>query len=264
MPWTPASLRDALRRHGVRPRRSLGQSFLIDGNFLDALARDIAFDAQTDVIEIGTGPGNLTERLALRARHVWSFDVDGAILRVARELLAGWPNVTLAEADGAEFESRVPAGSYVMVSNLPYSDYRRLLTAMLGTRLPVRAWYLMLQRDVFDRLAAPVGSPRYGPLSVVVQGLFELRLLRKAGPALLHPRPRIESAFFRLTRRRAVPEAGLEKTWKRLEALFRGKRKKLGSAARAAGLALDPGLAGRRVQMLEPDALLDLLSGERR
>ncbi len=83
-----AALVALLRERGIRPRRALGQNFLLDANFLEALARDSGAGPSDGVIEIGCGPGNLTDRLAGRAGRVWAFEADPRLAALARELLS--------------------------------------------------------------------------------------------------------------------------------------------------------------------------------
>jgi 16S rRNA (adenine1518-N6/adenine1519-N6)-dimethyltransferase len=242
-----AALVALLRERGIRPRRALGQNFLLDGNFLEALARDSGAAPSDGVIEIGCGPGNLTDRLAERAGRVWAFEKDPRLAALARELLADRTNVTVLEADGAAFEAHVdPAACprWRVVSNLPYSDWKRLLLAALSARRPVESYTFMVQEDVYDRLRARPGTKRYGPLPALLQATCEIRYLRRAGKELYWPAPRVDSAVVEVRRKEVGLDYGaLER---RLRDLFAQRRKK----SRAAG--------GRRVEELSPAELLAL------
>ena len=243
--FTRADLAAKLAERGLRPKRALGQNFLVDPNFLEAIVRDAEIGPGDGVVEIGAGPGGLTDRLAERAARVWAFDVDPDILGVARELLSGRRNVSLIKADGADFERHVdPAGvaRLKVVANLPYGPWRRLVLRLLSTRLPIESYTLMLQRDVVDRLRAAPGTREYGPMAAIVQGTCEMTVLRKAPPAMFLPAPRVESTVFRLVRRRRI--ADLEGVEAKLRALFAGRRKKSAAAG------------GRRVEELSPAELL--------
>lgn len=242
---TRSELSALLKSRGIRLKRSLGQNFLVDANFLDAIVRDAGLCPDDRVIEIGTGAGTLTERLADVAARVWSFELDPVIHRLAAERLAGRSNVSLVLADGADFERHVtPEPPLKVVANLPYEPWKRLVLRLLSTELPVASYTLMLQKDVVDRLRAAPGTRDYGPMAAIVQATCELKPLRKAAPALFLPPPRVESALFRLIRRRR--EAGLEKAEEALRRLFAGRRKKSAAAG------------GRRVEELAPGELLDL------
>ncbi len=247
MNWTRRALLDLLRARGLRPKKALGQNFLVDANFLDALARDSGATKDDDVIEIGSGPGNLTDRLAERAGHVWAFELDPDVHALSRDLLAGRANVTLIHADGASFEEHVPAPSsrpLRVVSNLPYFDWQRLLLKLLSTKRPVASYTLMVQTDLYDRLRAAPGTREYGPMPALLQATCEIRRIRRAGKELFLPVPRVDSTVFELVRRKTLDFAAAEA---RLRELFSQRRKKSAAAG------------GRRIEQLSPDELLELL-----
>lgn len=244
---TRGELADLLRARGLRLKRSLGQNFLVDPNFAAAIVRDARLGPRDGVIEIGAGAGALTERLAEAVARVWAFEIDPAIHALAAERLADCRNLRLLQADGADFEAHVQAGEVEalhVVANLPYEPWKRLLLRLLSTRLPIASYTLMLQKDVVDRLRARPGTKAYGPMSAVVQGTCGLEVLRRASGSLFLPPAGVESAVFRLQRRRVIDD--LEGVEKRLQALFAGRRKKSALAG------------GRRVETLSPDELLAL------
>jgi len=245
--WTRRAVVDLLRQRGLRPKKALGQNFLVDANFLDALARDSGATKDEDVIEIGSGPGNLTDHLAERAAHVWAFELDADLHALSRELLAHRTNVTLIHADGAAFEKhvRAPGGrAFRVVSNLPYYDWQRLLLRLLSSRLPIVSYTLMVQTDLYERLRAKPGTKEYGPMPALLQATCDLRRLRRAGKELFLPVPRVDSTVFELVRRKTLDFEAAEA---RLRELFTQRRKK----SEAAG--------GRRIEQLTPPELLDLL-----
>lgn len=243
MNWTRTAVARLLEDRGIALKRSLGQNYLVDENFLEALARDADLGAGDTVVEIGSGLGNLTEHLASRAGRVIALEIDGAIHALSKELLGGRPNVTLVQGDGAEFTRHV-TGRIKIVSNLPYGDWMRILLAILAAPVEIASCTLMIQADVYDRLRAPVGSRDYGPMAALVRATCTLKRLRKAGKELFLPVPRVESTVFRLARPEPVPDAA--RLEERLRALF-AHRRKISAAA-----------GGRRVESLEPAELLTL------
>ncbi len=243
MDWTRTRVAALLRERGLELKRSLGQNYLVDANFLDALARDAGLEPGDQVVEIGSGLGNLTEKLAARAARVWAFEIDERIHALSRELLAGLPNVTLVQADGADFARHVE-GRLKIVSNLPYGDWQKIVLAILAAPQEIAGCTLMIQADVYDRLRAAPGTREYGPMPVLVQATATLRKLRRAGKELFLPAPRVESTVFRLERPAPVPDA--ERLEARLRELFAQRRKKSAAAG------------GRRVEELPPAELLAL------
>jgi len=243
MEWTRTRVSALLRERGITLKRSLGQNYLVDENFLEALARDAEAGPGDRIVEIGSGLGNLTGKLAARAERVWAFEIDGTILDLSRELAGGLPNVDFVHADGADFARHVD-GRIKIVSNLPYRDWQKILLAILAAPQEIASCTLMIQADVFDRLRAGPGTREYGPMAALVQATSTVRKLRRAGKDLFLPVPRVESTVFRLERPRPVPDA--ERVEARLRELFAQRRKKSAAAG------------GRRVEQLSPADLLAL------
>src|SRR5690242_17052980 len=121
MNWTRSAVTALLRERGISLKRSLGQNYLVDGNFLEALVRDAEVGAGDTVVEIGSGLGNLTAALAAKAGRVIAIEIDETIHALSRELVGGLPNVALVRGDGADFARHAPERIKI-VSNLPYGD----------------------------------------------------------------------------------------------------------------------------------------------
>lgn len=247
MDFTRTRVAALLRERGITLKRSLGQNYLVDANFLDALVRDAEIGPGDSVVEIGSGLGNLTERLAARADRVWAFEIDEAIHAISRELIGGLPNVTLLSADGADFASRVE-GPVKIVSNLPYGDWQKIVLAILAAPFEIPSCTLMIQSDVYDRIRAEPGTKEYGPMPALIQATSTVRKLRRAGKELFLPPPKVESTVFRLVRPSPVPDA--VRLEARLTELFAHRRKKSAVAG------------GRRVEQLPPAELLALARSE--
>ncbi len=248
MDFTRTRVAALLRERGISLKRSLGQNYLVDANFLDALVRDAEIGPEDAVVEIGSGLGNLTERIAARASRVWAFEIDEQIHALSKELLGERPNLTLLRADGAEFARHVEGSRIKIVSNLPYGDWQKILLAILAAPQEVASCTLMIQTDVFDRMRASPGTKEYGPMPALIQATSTLKKLRRAGKELFLPAPKVESTVFRLTRPRPVEDA--VRVESRLRELFAQRRKKSAAAG------------GRRVEQLAPPELLALARGE--
>lgn len=226
----------------VKTRRELGQNFLVDRNILDVIERLAELGAQDVVLEIGGGPGILSERIAARASHVHVVEVDTRIEPRLREVLAPFGNVTLHIADVLELPlgELEPAPNKV-VANLPYSI---AATAILRTieELPgVSGWVVMVQREVGERLAAVTGTPAYGISSVLAQLACEVRVLRPVGRMVFRPVPNVDSVLVGLRRIAAAPDPAVREL---VRDVFAHRRKAL-----ARSLALcrrsDPSLRER-------------------
>lgn len=243
MNWTRTAVTALLRERGISLKKSLGQNYLVDANFLEALVRDAGVGAADTVVEIGSGLGNLTSALAAKAGRVIAIELDDAIHALSRELIGGLPNVTLVHGNGADFARHAP-DRIKIVSNLPYGDWTPIVLAILAAPVAVESCTLMIQADVFDRIRATPGTREYGPMPALIQATCTLKKLRKAGKELFLPPPRVESTVFRLERPAPVADAAAVEA--RLRELFAQRRKKSAAAG------------GRRVETLTPLELLAL------
>jgi len=243
----PRDLPRLLRERGIHPKKFLGQNFLLDANFLDAIVRDAEIDSDDGVVEIGSGLGHLTDRLASKAGHVWAFEIDPELYELSGEFLGGRENLTLTNLDGAEFADHIDPGIYrrlKIVSNLPYSDYQRILIRLLACKHAIQSYTLMLQRDVYDKFRARAGTREFNPMAAVLQATSELRLLRRAKPGLFWPRPRVDSVLFQIVRGAVLPPADFARVAAKLREMFAHRRKKF--------------KGDRRVEEVPPEELLRL------
>lgn len=266
MTLTPTDVRDLLARHGLAPRKSDGQNFLVDPN---TVARIVAAAdlAPTDrVVEVGPGLGSMTTALADAVEHVTAIEVDAGLVGALREVLDGRDDVTILHADALALDlDDLPGHPDRLVSNLPYSVATSLLLeAFAGERL--RDAFVMVQREVGERWAARVGDPTYGSVSVRLALVADVTF----GPAIprtvFHPVPNVDSVMMRITRRPDALSAEERRSLRPVvDAAFRQRRKTLRNNLRrewgddgvdALGAAgIDPGL---RAQALDPTAFVAL------
>ena len=232
---TQPSLR-RMRQFGVRPKRDLGQNFLIDSNILGVIERAAGFDpTHPDVVlEIGGGLGVLSEHLAARAAHVHVVELDRALVPALEDALGAHPNTTLHVADALELDLRAlaPAPTKV-VANLPYGIAASAILRTIEELDGVTRWVAMIQREVGERFAAAPGSPAYGVPSVLAQLACDVRVHRSIARTVFHPVPNVDSVLVVLDRTGPAAPPALRAL---VRAAFAHRRKAL-----AGSLALAPG-----------------------
>lgn len=241
-----------LEAHGVRPRRRLGQSFLVAPGIAGRIVEAAGVTHEDLVVEVGPGTGALTEVLLARARHLLAIEVDSrlhALLvgRFGRPARATW---VLGDALTYPYQTEVPrlaAGRRALVvANLPYAVATPLLLRLLECGSLFDRLVLMLQREVADRITAGPGGKAYGPLTLAVQARAAARRLFTVPPAAFHPRPAVAStvlAFVPYTDPPVPPaeRPGLEAA---VRAAFGQRRKMLRQALGAAGTGIAPPRVG--------------------
>ena len=179
-----------------RAKRRLAQHFLSDRRILERIADALGATAADTVLEIGPGPGGLTEALAGRAGKLVAIEKDADLLPALRERV---PDATVVEADALEADWHAIAGSeFLVAGNIPYNITSPLIDKALAPPRPRRIVFLV-QKEVADRVGAAPGSEAYGALSVGVQAVARAERLFVVPAGAFHPRPKVDSAVLRLT-----------------------------------------------------------------
>lgn len=283
-PRTTTALRAALEAEGLKPRKGHGQCFLTDAQAVDAIVRDAGVTARDRVVEVGTGPGLLTHALAATGAEVVTFDIDAAIQALARRL-DDWPaRVTFVAGDvlagkhalapaflAALAAPAPPGGRRLLVSNLPYGAGTPILLGVLSVADPPDELTVMVQLEVAEKLLAGPEHSEYGAPSIVVGLKATGRILRRFGPQVFWPQPKVRSALLRLvpTRPGRLAPHEHEPFGAFVTALFSLRRKVLStslahvapsasSPAIARALAAAGARAGQRPQELAPAQMLAL------
>ena len=171
-----------MKAFGIRPKRDLGQNFLIDSNLLDVIARAAELGPDDVVLEVGGGLGVLSEYLAERVAHVHVVELDRSLEPALRDALDPHPNATLHLADAVKLDLAAldPAPTKV-VANLPYGVAATVILRTITDLPQVTTWVAMVQKEVGERFAARPGTLR-------------LRRAERARPARVRrpgPAPRI-------------------------------------------------------------------------
>jgi 16S rRNA (adenine1518-N6/adenine1519-N6)-dimethyltransferase len=237
-----------MKAFGIRPKRDLGQNFLIDSNILDVIARAAALAPDDVVLEVGGGLGVLSEHLAERVAHVHVVELDRGLEPALRDALDPHPNATLHLADAVKLDLTAldPAPTKV-VANLPYGVAATVILRTIADLPNVTTWVAMVQREVGERFAAQPGTPAYGVPSVLAQLACDVRVLRPVSRTVFHPVPNVDSVLVGLTRRGPAPEPALRAL---VQQGFAHRRKAL---ARSLALApqAPPGIRDRARAALE-------------
>jgi 16S rRNA (adenine1518-N6/adenine1519-N6)-dimethyltransferase len=226
-------LREAIRRHGLSARKSLGQNFLLDLNLTGRIARAAGPLDGVTVIEVGPGPGGLTRALlAEGARRVIAIERDERAIAALEEIAAHYPGrLTIVAGDALAFDATtmLDGGLTRIVANLPYNIATALLVSWLTVE-PWPPWYdrltLMFQREVAERIVAKPGSKTYGRLSVLAGWRAEAKILFDIAPSAFVPPPKVISSLVQLVPR-AAPRACDRGALERVTAAAFGQRRKM-------------------------------------
>lgn len=231
---TPTDVKRLLREHGLAPRRSAGQNFVVDPNTVRRIVTAAHLGPDDEVLEIGPGLGSLTLGLAAMVARVTTIEVDAGFVAALDEVLAGLDHVEVVHADALATDLSVLLdGRRVRaVANLPYNIATPLLFHLLAATDVVDA-YLMVQREVGERWQARVGEPLYAGVSLKLALLAEVRIDLAVPRAVFHPVPNVDSVMVRVTRRDDAPDPEHYARLARLvDAAFSQRRKTLRNTLR--------------------------------
>ena len=235
-------LREVIRRHGLRAKKSLGQNFLFDLNLTARIARAAGPLDGVDVIEIGPGPGGLTRALlATNVRRVIAIERDDRAIAALEEIAARYPGrLEIIRGDALDFDPRPLIGGAPVhvVANLPYNIATALLVGWL-TLEPWPPWYdrlvLMFQREVAERIVAAPGSKRYGRLSVLAGWRCQARILFDVAGSAFVPPPKVTSSVVELVPRETPLPCERRALERVTEAAFGQRRKMLRQSLKTLG-----------------------------
>lgn len=183
------------------PKKRLGQHFLFDPNILRRIADALEIQTGDTVLEIGPGPGGLTQQLYARlpspVSRLIAIEKDTDLIPSLR---SRFPELELIEGDALELDWHevTGQGTVRIVGNIPYNITSPLLEQALQPPRPARIVFLV-QKEVAERVAAPHGGAEYGALSVGVQSVARVERLFTVPAGAFKPRPKVDSALLRLT-----------------------------------------------------------------
>ena len=244
---TQSYLSERFEQAGVRPKMKYGQNFLIDLNLVDLLARTADIGPSDVVLEVGTGAGSLTTKMAALAAHVVTVEIDGSLARVARRELEPFKNVTLLQMDALKTKNRMqdaviaaiqeqvqaePGRRFKLAANLPYNVATPIISNLLSIEPLAERMVVTIQKELAERITAKPRTKDYSALSIWMQSQCDCEIVRIMPPSVFWPRPKVDSAILlvRPNREKQSRIQNLEYFHETIRAIFCHRRKFLRSA----------------------------------
>jgi len=268
---TPSEIRALLDEHRLRPSKALGQHFLADNNMAAHIVRLAGVQPGDHVIEVGPGLGSLTLALLDAGAHVRAIELDARLAGALADVVRGrGVDVVIADAQSIDWPELLrDHDQWVMVSNLPYNVATPVVVRALEEAPSIERFLVMVQREVGERLAAGPGSKVYGAVSVKVAYYADAEVVGTVPPEVFVPRPNVDSALVRLTRRSPpVAVADPDRLFGLVRAGFATRRKTLRRAlagevddAVFAAAGVDPGARAETLSLAQWAALANVATG---
>lgn len=211
---TRSYLMQLFEQHGFNPRSDLGQNFLIDLNIIEYVVDHGHIQPNDIVLEVGTGTGGMTTFMAQQAKHVISVEYDQNMYTLASEAIQNYQNVTLLNCDALKNKNNLspqvlsaideqreanPGSRLKLVANLPYNIATPIISNLVAFDLPWDRMVVTIQYELGLKMSCKPSTSNYGALSVWLQSQCFVKLLKKLGPTVFWPRPKVDSAIVQLT-----------------------------------------------------------------
>lgn len=248
---TISYLRARMREVGLQPDKRHGQNFLVDLNLIELIARSAELSKDDVVLEVGTGMGSLSGLIAPEVGHLVTVEIDAGLAQIASEELENFDNVTLLQQDALRNKNNIhdtvietvlariaeePGRQLKLVANLPYNIATPLISNLLHWDELPALMSVTIQKELADRIMAVPSTKDYSALSIWVQSMADVELVRELPPSVFWPPPKVTSAIIcirpRKEKRERIPD--LSFYHKFVRALFFHRRKYLRSVLNSA------------------------------
>ena len=196
-------IRNRLSELDVVPSKSMGQNFLHDENSARWIVDQLNLSSEDCVVEVGPGTGAMTEHMVGNCRKLILVEFDRRLAEGLRRKYADRDDVVVHHEDAVKFDVRVlyKERPVKFVGNLPYSCGGEIMRNFLSSPSPVKKAVIMLQHEVIERLAATPGNKIYGVFTLRTQAFWDVQSIKRLGPDLFFPRPKIDSSVALLTQK---------------------------------------------------------------
>ena len=196
-----SSPKDIINRYAIKPRKNLGQSFLLEQNAIKEIAAIANVTEDDIVVEIGAGIGVLTEYLAQHAAKLIAVELDDQLVKVLEDRLLKYNNIQIYHGNILRFDfgaiARTGRQKIKIIGNIPYNISSSVIFYLLSFRKIIDSFVLMMQKEVVQRLVAIPGGKEYGVPSVIMQMFASVEKILDVPASYFYPRPKVESSIIK-------------------------------------------------------------------
>lgn len=231
--YRPSELHSFLEEGNLKAKKSLSQNFLIDGNILKKILAAAQVEKGDYIVEIGPGPGALTEALLEAGAHVLAIEMDKVFAKRLSRLQTSDSRLKIIEADILELDPKQYLNKKTkVISNLPYHIVSPILEILLPLHHQISTLTLMVQKEYAARMSAKKNSSDFSPLTLFVQFFSNVKYCFAVKPHSFFPVPKVDSAIVQLQLKEPDPEIKRAEFFKFIKTAFQKRRKTLSSSLR--------------------------------
>jgi 16S rRNA (adenine1518-N6/adenine1519-N6)-dimethyltransferase len=220
-----SQIKNIINTYKLHPNKKYGQNFLIDENICNKIIEHAGISPEDNVMEIGPGLGSLTIYLVEKAKNVTAVEIDSGFVTYLQDTFHEGKNFTLLHNDFLKLE---PSVQDKIISNLPYYCSSEILFK-IATEYATKEIYIMLQKEMAERLVSTAGTENYGAMTVSLSFYFNSSILFDIGKTCFYPAPDVTSSFLKLTRKKnlLLNQNEIDLFHRLVKAAFWGRRKTL-------------------------------------
>ncbi len=196
--FRPSDLMAFLNELGVAPKKSLSQNFLIDGNIIQKIIQSASVKEGDSILEIGPGPGALTQALLNAGARVDAVELDSTYANALQRLQTPDQRLIIHEADILKFDPSILKGKYKVIANLPYHLTTPIITKLIPLQEQISSLTVMVQEEVARRFTAKSGCKEFGSISLFLQYWSTPSYQFKISRNCFYPKPKVDSAIIHL------------------------------------------------------------------
>lgn len=228
--YSPKVVKEIIDLYDFNFKKSLGQNFLIDKNFVDKIVDAADIKAQ-NVLEIGPGIGTITYEMAKIAKKVVAIEIDQTLIPILKENLSEFENAKVIKQDILKtdlkglVDNEFNGESFKVVSNLPYYITTPIIEMLITTGLPCDDMTIMVQKEVAERMVASESDKEYSSLSVFIKFYTEAKVIANLPKSVFIPQPKIDSTIINLKLRIYDENVNQDLLFKLIRAGFNKRRK---------------------------------------
>jgi len=242
------SPRVLLKAWNLKPKKHLGQNFLLNPSTAEAIASRANLSPDDVVLEIGAGLGALTIPVARIVKKIYALEKDPQMVELLKTqiLVNRISNCEIVQGDILKIDlhtfAELAAGKIIVVGNLPYNISSQILVKLIQSRHAVQRAIVMLQKELARRISAQPGIKEYGRISAMLRYCADIRIVANVKASTFYPPPKIDSQVLeiRFKSTSVYGEHDEAMLFKVIKAAFGNRRKTLKNALIASELSLTP------------------------
>ncbi len=186
----------------VKPKKALGQNFLVDKNIQHKIIAACALKSSDIVLEIGSGRGELTQYIAGKVKSVSALELDRILYQFLKDKFRDYANVKVLNQDILKFNLHKyfskPRNKIKIIGNIPYYITTPIIEHLFKYKDKIETIFISVQKEFGQRIIAQAGSKAYGAFSCFVQYYAEPKIIFTIKKTSFLPSPKVDSCFLRM------------------------------------------------------------------